>query len=177
MIYKLIVAYCANKGIGKDNTLPWNIRSDLIKFSQLTKGSGNNAIVMGKNTWLSIPKAPLPGRENLILSKSLKMSDLPGGNRKNVRIFKNFEDLNLYCGEKFEEIWIIGGSRVYQDFLHKDLIQEMHVTYIDKEFDCDTFFPDFDERKWSIKSEQHKSRETHDFNIYNQVYIREKMDD
>ena len=50
MIYKLIVAYCANKGIGKDNTLPWNIRSDLIKFSQLTKGSGNNAIVMGKNT-------------------------------------------------------------------------------------------------------------------------------
>ena len=177
MSYKLIVAYCANKGIGKDNTLPWYIKSDLIKFSQMTRGRGNNAIVMGKNTWLSIPNGPLPGRENLILSKTLKMSDLPGGNRKNVRIFNNFEDLNLYCGEKFDNIWVIGGSRVYQDFLDKDIIEEMHVTYIDKKFDCDTLFPEFDERKWTIKSEPHLSRVSYDFDIYNKVYIREKMDE
>ena len=149
MIYKLIVAYCVNKGIGKTNTLPWNIRSDLIKFSQLTKGNGNNAVVMGKNTWLSIPKVPLPGRENLILSRTLKNTDIPDSiNRENVKIFNNFEDLNMYCVEKFEEIWIIGGSRIYQEFLDRDLIKEMHITYIDSLFDCDTFFPDFDERKW-----------------------------
>ena len=59
MNYKLIVAYCSNKGIGFNNDLPWNIRSDLIKFSKLTKGNCNNAIVMGKNTWLSLPKKPL----------------------------------------------------------------------------------------------------------------------
>ena len=173
MTYKLIVAYCANKGIGKNNALPWNIRSDLGKFSKLTKGTGNNAIVMGKNTWLSIPKVPLLGRENLILSRSLKLDEFPEGlDISNVKIFKNIEELNLYCGEKFDEGWIIGGAQVYQDFLDKNLIDKIYVTYISQLFEWDVFFPDFDERKWSLVSEVHKSKTTYDFDIYDRIYTR-----
>ena len=174
MLYKAIVAYCANKGIGNDNALPWNIKSDLGKFSKLTKGNGNNAIVMGKNTWLSIPNAPLPGRENLILSRSLKIEDLSNEiDNTIVKIFNNIDELNLYCRENFEEIWLIGGGQVYKAFLDRDMIKEMYVTYINKIFNCDIFFPDFDERKWSIMSELHKSKATYDFDIYDMVYTRE----
>lgn len=72
MNFKLIVAMSKNRGIGCNNSLPWNIKEDLVNFSKITKGNGNNAIVMGKNTWLSIRSKPLPKRDNLILSSSLK---------------------------------------------------------------------------------------------------------
>ena len=58
MKFNIIVAKCNNNGIGINNTLPWNIPGDLKRFSKLTTGSGNNAIIMGKNTWLSLPKKP-----------------------------------------------------------------------------------------------------------------------
>ena len=69
-MYNIIVACDLEDGIGKDNKLPWNFPEDLKRFSQLTRGKGNNAVVMGKNTWESLPKKPLPKRDNLILSTS-----------------------------------------------------------------------------------------------------------
>ena len=54
MIINIIVAYCNNNGIGKDNALVWNIKSDMAKFKKLTIGNANNAVIMGKNTFLSI---------------------------------------------------------------------------------------------------------------------------
>ena len=71
MYFKLIVAVCKNYGIGKNNTLPWNIKEDLKHFSKITKGNGNNAIVMGRNTWNSFNGRHLKNRDNLILSTSL----------------------------------------------------------------------------------------------------------
>ena len=68
----LIVAICNNNGIGYKNTLPWKIPTDLKKFKKLTQGKGNNAIIMGKNTYESIKKS-LPNRDNLILSTQLEI--------------------------------------------------------------------------------------------------------
>ena len=58
----LIVAMCKNNGIGYNNELPWKILSDLKKFKKLTQGKGNNAVIMGKNTYESIKKS-LPNRD------------------------------------------------------------------------------------------------------------------
>ena len=58
MQFKIIVAVCKNNGIGYKQDLPWKIKEDLRYFSKTTKGNGNNAIVMGKNTWLSIGENP-----------------------------------------------------------------------------------------------------------------------
>ena len=55
-LYNIIVAYDLNQGIGKNNRLPWHFSEDLKRFSKLTRGEGKNAIIMGKNTWESIPK-------------------------------------------------------------------------------------------------------------------------
>ena len=71
--YKLIVAHCKNYGIGLNNELPWRIPSDLKRFMTLTLDGNNNAVVMGKNTWESLPKKPLKGRDNLILSSTMEM--------------------------------------------------------------------------------------------------------
>ena len=125
---------------------------------------------MGKNTWLSIPKKPLPNRDNLILSTSLKIEDIMLENKENIKIFTNIDDLNVFCREKYEEIWIIGGYQIYKEFLERDLIKEMHVTYINKDFECDTFFPCFDEKDWTIESVNHKSKSEYNFNIFDKIY-------
>ena len=66
----LIVAYCRNRGIGFQNKLPWKLSQDMNRFKNLTIGNGNNAVVMGKNTWESLPQKykPLPKRANIVLS-------------------------------------------------------------------------------------------------------------
>ena len=72
MKFKLIAAICKNRGIGKNNALPWHYSKDLKYFAKMTKGNGNNAVVMGNNTYKSIVNAigkPLPNRKNLVLSK------------------------------------------------------------------------------------------------------------
>ena len=73
MIVNIIVAYCKNNGIGKDNTLLWNIKEDMAKFKRLTLGNKNNAVIMGRKTYESLNNIDgLANRDNLILSKSLK---------------------------------------------------------------------------------------------------------
>ena len=73
MKYNIIVACSKNRGIGYENSLPWKISSDLKKFRDLTIGNGNNAVIMGKNTWTSLPIKYLKSRDNLILSTTLKL--------------------------------------------------------------------------------------------------------
>ena len=75
MNINIIVAVSKNYGIGKNNDLPWFFKNDLKHFASLTKNTKNNALIMGKNTWESIPIKPLPKRHNLILSSSLDIQD------------------------------------------------------------------------------------------------------
>ena len=71
MKFNIIVAMDKNRGIGLNNQLPWSFKEDMTYFKNLTKGAGNNAIIMGKNTYHSINKA-LPLRDNIVLSTSLQ---------------------------------------------------------------------------------------------------------
>ena len=64
--------------MGLNNSIPWCYPSDLRYFSKLTKGSGNNAIIMGRKTWESLPRKPLPKRENIILSRDISNIQLLG---------------------------------------------------------------------------------------------------
>ena len=67
----IIAAICKNGGIGYKNKLPWKLKNELQYFQKLTIGNGNNAVVMGKNTWLSIKHRPLKDRDNIIISNSM----------------------------------------------------------------------------------------------------------
>jgi dihydrofolate reductase len=215
---KLIVAICKGGGIGINNKIPWKISDDLKYFSKLTSGDygkymidtkkyistgksaakickddlniQKNVIIMGKNTWLSLPKypKPLPYRDSIIMSTTIPES-------KGILEDKESEyDINIHfssisrairfcssrrdnasmdgvntselcrdekhvkCNEreiminsdskKYNDIWIIGGSKVYENIMNmntdvntKIIIDEFYITYIDKEYKCDTFFP------------------------------------
>ena len=134
----LIVAHCRNRGIGMHNKLPWKLKSDMERFKKLTVGDGNNAVIMGRKTWESLPEKyrPLPNRTNIILSNTIKDLD-------NVVIFGSSSEARKYClDNKFTETWIIGGSKVYSEFLKTCDLSNIYITEIYQNYNCDAYFPE-----------------------------------
>lgn len=126
-----IVAVDDKWGIGKDNDMPWpHLTEDLKRFKQLTKGA---MIVMGKNTWLSLPFKPLPDRDNIIVSNSLEdpyAVTVSGDPKSIIAKLKQATD---------SDIWIIGGQQIYKQFL--PFCDSVYITRIYGDYECDTRFP------------------------------------
>ena len=145
MKLNIIAALCKNGGIGYNNTLPWHFSKDLKYFSQVTRNStsGKSAIIMGRNTWISLSK-PLPNRSNYIITKNIK-----GRN-----YFKEIDECLDYCREKnYHKTWIIGGQQIYYSTITRDDIDNLYITRIEKEIKCDTFFPTIPDN-FSLMSEE-----------------------
>lgn len=149
---EMIVAMCANQGIGKNNKLVWNIPEDLMYFSRMTK---NSIVIMGYNTYLSIPKEyrPLPNRLNIVLTMNKSIL----GKSSNNLIFSNKDDIPNYIEEyknKYPKCFVIGGQQIYKQFLDK--VDLLHITFIEKHFDCDAYFPDYKEKFTLIETSEKK---------------------
>tara|TARA_Y100000817_G_C16828028_1_gene532154 strand:+ start:193 stop:726 length:534 start_codon:yes stop_codon:yes gene_type:complete len=138
MLFNLIVAICNGGGIGYKNKLPWHYKDDLKFFSKITKGKGNNAIIMGRKTWDSLPIHPLPNRFNIILSKTIQ--NVPTSD--NIIYLSCMDDVYKFCESKnFDACWIIGGKTIYDMYLNEPYIHKIYISEISKFYDCDTFFP------------------------------------
>lgn len=141
MKYCLIVAHDINRGIGKGGSLPWELKDDLSFFKKTTSGS---IIVMGRKTWESLPIRPLPNRVNVVISSSI----IDG-----VTTLKNFDDLDFYLSLlKHERVFFIGGTSIYKEALGRYKLDEIHITEIFSDFDCDTFLPEFSLSDYDITS-------------------------
>tara|TARA_Y100000816_G_C26007844_1_gene526805 strand:+ start:242 stop:769 length:528 start_codon:yes stop_codon:yes gene_type:complete len=132
---KMILATDIGYGIGKNDKLPnWNLKGDLTNFKKLTKGNGNNFVVMGSNTWRSIGQKALIKRNNIVMSKTKEITN-------NVVVVKrSIEDVFEYVNkEKKEksELWIIGGSQIYELFIN--YVSEIHWTRALKSYDCNIY--------------------------------------
>ena len=134
MNVKLIVAMSNNNGIGFQNKIPWHFKIDLQHFKTTTIGNGNNSIIMGKNTYNSIGKS-LPNRYNIIVSTTLKNNNLHIVNSIEKAIQQS-KQLN------HDDIWIIGGEKIYRYAIEKQLVSEIWITHIPDTYMCDCFFPD-----------------------------------
>lgn len=142
---RLIWAEDLSGGIGANNELLWHIPEDLKRFKALTSGS---EIVMGYNTWVSLPTKPLPGRTNIVLSRSRTIEDMPGVSDV-VRTAE--EVLALY-----PNAWVIGGASVYELFMPH--ATEVYRTVISQVFsEADTFAP----KGWEHESFVKVSDELH----------------
>lgn len=177
MNINIIVAYCKKQGIGLNNNLPWSIKSDLKKFYKLTLGNGNNAIIMGKNTWESINSTGLKKRDNLILSTTLNFENIIENNNI-VKTFNSPQCLISYCENRnYDNIWIIGGEKIYSYFLEKysAFINKIYITYIDKFYKCDSFFPKINLKKFRCISYSTHILDKFDseYKIYDQIYIND----
>lgn len=146
MKINLIVAHCKSRGIGLCGSLPWYIKKDFTHFYKTTIGHGNNAIVMGRKTWNSLNNKPLKDRLNFIISRNqTEVDKINFLGLNNVKAFTSIDDL-LNCIDCYflSELWIIGGSQIYNEFItnYSFIIDNCVITYIDREIDCDVFFPE-----------------------------------
>ena len=125
----LIWAQEINGGIGKDGKLPWHISEDLNNFKKLTL---NSTILMGRNTWESLPSRPLPERRNIVLSRK-GVSD--------VESYTSVEEcIKTLVSDNTEKLFVMGGSTIYSNFIHRS--DELHITQVDEiTVGIDTYFP------------------------------------
>ena len=129
----VLVAMDANRGIGINNQLPWHIPEDLVRFKQQTSGQ---AIIMGRKTWESLPKAPLPNRLNIVLSRN------PGALDIAAPVVSTLADgIAVAQSHGVSTAYIVGGSAVYQQAIEHQLATELIITQVSGTWECDTFFP------------------------------------
>ena len=146
MRYIIVAAVCRGRGLGREGAIPWKVPEDLRLFARMTKGHGGNAIVMGRTTWEGLPKHPLPGRANLVLSRSPDYQ--PG---EGATAFASIENLHEHCLKtEYKTVWVAGGAEVYAAFLESGLVDRCAITFIDSNHECDTFFPKLG-REWAVR--------------------------
>ena len=122
---KLIIACDPDGGIGYENRLPWtNIQGDLPRFKRLTEGQ---TVIMGRNTWDSLPKKPLPGRVNIVVSSRPLEAEHHNVIRSPELHFNRPDDVTF---------WLIGGAKLFEAY--KREIDEIHLTRVYDHYTCDT---------------------------------------
>lgn len=155
----IIAAVARNRAIGFQNKLIYWLPNDLKRFKALTTG---HTIIMGRNTFLSLPKGALPNRRNVVLSRT--QTDFPG-----CDTYSSLEEALNNCTPN-EDIYIIGGAAVYQQALA--IADRLCLTEIDDiPEQADAFFPDYSEWKEAWR-EEHKKDEKHEHNFAFVDYVR-----
>lgn len=137
----IIVALAANNAIGKGNDLLCHIPGDLKRFKALTI---NHSVIMGRNTYESLPNGPLKERRNIVLTHSdIKIDGCEMANSLE-------QALELTKNE--DEVFVIGGGKVYNEALK--VADKLYLTLIHKDFDGDVFFPEIDYSQWKELSKE-----------------------
>jgi dihydrofolate reductase len=143
MEISFVVARARNGVIGKDNTIPWRIPEDMRHFKAITMGK---PVIMGRKTWDSLPKKPLPGRTNIVLTRRALTADKSFGS-SGVFVAHSLEDaIAIAKAESPDEIAIIGGAEIYAAFLPH--ATRIHLTEIDADIEGDATMPGFDAAQW-----------------------------
>ena len=157
----IIVAIASNYAIGKNNDLLWHIPNDLKMFKRLTEG---HYIVMGKRTYYSLPKRPLPKRTSLIIT------DVEGEVIDNCLMAYSIEDA-IKKMEVEKENFVIGGGSIYRQFM--PFANKLYITRVHKEFEADTFFPEISLDEWELSKRVDVNDDNHnDFNYSFEEYVR-----
>lgn len=125
---RFIVAVDSKNGMADDHGIPWDLPADKEYFRSKTIRSN---VLMGYNTYTEF-ESPLPYRESYVVSKDSKPL------RKG---FKKVSDVNEFINKTKEDIWIIGGAKLFAEYYH--LAKELYVTELQGDFKCTKFFPHY----------------------------------
>ncbi|HEV2649821.1 MAG TPA: dihydrofolate reductase [Rhizomicrobium sp.] len=134
----LVLAMADNGVIGASGAIPWRISEDMKRFKALTIGK---PIVMGRKTWDSFPKKPLPGRTNIVITRD-KAWKAEGA----IAVHSLDEALTHARRENPPEISIIGGGEIYKAAL--PFATRVDLTEVHTDAEGDTHFPRFDPAVW-----------------------------
>ena len=146
MKFSMIAAVDARNGIGKDNTIPWYLPQDLRHFQSITVGNLKNVVIMGRNTWESIPEKfrPLKNRLNIVIT-SLQI-DACDYTFRSIQEALDFLDSRTNIGEVF----VIGGQRMYEEGISHPDCEKLYITHLENDYDCTVFFPEIDEKVFHL---------------------------
>lgn len=135
----IIVAMAQNRAIGKDNDLLWHLGSDLKHFKQLTTG---HPVVMGRRTWESLPKRPLPGRRNIVMTENHDY-EAPGAEVVHgvAGLFKALKGCD-------DEVFVMGGASIYELLL--PYIKRLYITRVYRDYEADVYFPIIDMSEFTL---------------------------
>ncbi|HEV3286912.1 MAG TPA: type 3 dihydrofolate reductase [Steroidobacteraceae bacterium] len=148
----LIVAMAQNGVIGRDNALPWRLPADLKRFKAFTLGK---IVLMGRKTFESIGR-PLPGRDNLVLTRDRRWW------ASGVIVVHSVEQALAQAGAN--ELVAIGGAQIYR--LLMPFARRIYLTHVHADVPGDTFFPDFDPTQWDdVECRMHPADEEHAYPV------------
>ncbi|BDU51653.1 dihydrofolate reductase [Haliovirga abyssi] len=154
----LVAAMSKNKIIGKNGKMPWDIKEDLKKFKEITL---NKTVVMGRITYESIGRK-LPQRENIILTRDKNYK------KYGCIIIHSFNEILEMS--KTKDIYIIGGGNLYSYFIK--FAEKIYLTYINKEYSGDTFFPEIKKDEWEEIENLKRYSEEEEVDYYFKVLVR-----
>ncbi|WP_457572754.1 dihydrofolate reductase [Desulfolithobacter sp.] len=135
----LIAAMAANRVIGHNNAIPWDIPEEQARFKEITMG---HPLIMGRKTWESIGR-PLPGRRNIVVTRN-RSYRAPGAETASGLD----EALDLCRSDQAARVFVIGGEQLYR--LAMPLAQTLILTVLDQPYSGDTSFPHFDEEEFRL---------------------------
>ena len=154
-----IVAMDKKRIIGHQNKLPWHLPEDLKHFSNLTSG---HTVLMGKNTYYSLPEKyrPLPNRLNVVFSTTMSNSVISDLNLKDVIVEKSVESFfskvrSKQITIKGSKIWVVGGQKLYNSTIK--YWDKVELTMVKGEHEGDTYFPEFEDDFELISSKESKN--------------------
>jgi len=148
----LVAAVASNGVIGVNGQLPWHLPEDLRHFKRITMG---HPIIMGRRTWESLKNPPLPGRENIVVTRN-RDYEAPGASVATSLA----SALALCAGESVA--FVIGGRKLFEESL--PIADGLVMTEIDRAYDGDTWFPEYDRSRW--KETQREDHVTNDGTKY-----------
>ena len=137
----IIVAMADNRAIGKDNDLLWHLSGDLKRFKKLTTG---HPVVMGRKTWDSLPKRPLPGRQNIVMTTN------PNFAADGATVVHSINELFNVLKDCDDEVFVMGGASIYQMLL--PFTNRLYVTRVYRDYEADVYFPTIDMSEFTLVS-------------------------
>lgn len=198
LIFSIIVATSRNCVIGASGQLPWEgkLRGDMNYFKKTTMGHGNNVVILGRKTFMSIPEQfrPLPGRVNIVLSRTREWlpsfydianncTDVQngfGGGMPCIIAAESLDEALDVAGfddvsDNDREVFVIGGGMVYEEAMQNNRITRLYLTRVDADIENgDTFFPEIDPTIWRLEKQfvPHEADEKNIFGYQFEIYER-----
>jgi dihydrofolate reductase / thymidylate synthase len=180
----VIVAITPKNGIGMDGALPWRLSEDMAFFKRVTMAAepcagSQNAVIMGRKTWESIPEKfrPLPGRLNVVLTSATD-GKYPEGVLTSTSVKAAVETLE--ARSDISEVFVIGGQAAYKEAIEQPNCVRLYITRVAKDFECDAFFPKFDEKQFQpihVSPTTSDGDISYDFTVFERVVAQEKGDE
>lgn len=146
-----IAAMTRDRIIGNGDKIPWRISDEFKFFRDHTMG---HKVLMGRKTWDSLPKKPLPGRDNIVLSRNSRFFP-----EKGMKVIHDPEDVFNLQFKDGEDLYIIGGAEIYKLFL--DMMDGFYISVIKESYKGDVRMPTFEHlfgnKDWLVDHAEFKS--------------------